>query len=177
LIGTADTEFPVGWGANGEVVFWRSTQNRGDIFYRDAGGAEHEFAVSSGDERSPVLSPDGHWLAYVSDESGRREVYVRPFPSGDGRWQISSEGGIEPRWSRHGREIVYRDRGWFLGVQVAPGPEFTVGAVDSLFQGSFIISGTRAQYDVSADGSELLVVGVPPESRNINVTLNPRGLP
>ena len=173
LVGTSDTEFPVGWAANGDLVFWRSTLNRGDILYRDAAGTEHEFAVSNADERSPVLSPDGQWVAYVSDESGRREVYVRPFPTGEGRWQVSSEGGIEPRWSKHGHEIVYRDRGWFLAVAVTPGREFAVGAMDSLFQGSYQISGTRAQFDVSADGSELLVVGVPPESRTISITLTP----
>jgi dipeptidyl aminopeptidase/acylaminoacyl peptidase len=175
LVGSTDTEFPVGWGINGELVFWRTTLNRGDIFYRDAAGTEHEFAVSKADERSPVLSPDGRWIVYVSDESGRREVYVRPFPAGEGRWQVSSEGGIEPRWSKYGREIVYRDRGWFLGVQVIPETEFRVGVVDSLFQGPYIISGVRAQYDVSADGSELLVVGVPPESRTINITLTQPG--
>jgi serine/threonine-protein kinase len=173
LIATSQTEFPAGWAADGSLVFWRSTMNRGDILYQDASGVEHPFAASGADERSPVLSPDGRWLAYVSDESGRREVYVRPFPAGAGRWQVSSEGGIEPRWSKGGREIVYRDRGWLLAVPVVPGAELTVGRVDSLFRGAFAISGVRAQYDVSADGSELLVVGVPPESRTLTVLLNP----
>jgi Tol biopolymer transport system component/tRNA A-37 threonylcarbamoyl transferase component Bud32 len=173
LITTSQTEFPAGWAADGSLVFWRSTMNRGDILYRDTSGTEQPFATSEADERSPVLSPDGRWLAYVSDESGRREVYVRPFPTGAGRWQISSEGGIEPRWSKGGREIIYRDRGWLLAVPVVPGMELTVGRVDSLFRGAFAISGLRAQYDVSADGSELLVVGVPPESRTLSVILNP----
>jgi serine/threonine-protein kinase len=124
-----------------------------------------------------VLSPDGRWLVYVSDESGRREVYVRPFPTGEGRWQISSDGGIEPRWSKHGREIIYRDRGWFLAVPVVPGPGFAIGRVDSLFQGTYLLTGARAQYDVSADGSEFLVVGAPPEARTLSVTLNPFGPP
>ncbi len=177
LIQTPETEFPAGWGADGSLAFWRSTLNRGDILYRDSGGTEHPFANSPADERSPVLSPDGRWLAYVSDESGRREVYVRPFPAGPGRWQVSSEGGIEPRWSRGGREIIYRDRGWLLAVSLTPGPDLVVGRVDSLFRGAFAISGVRAQYDVSGDGAEFLMVGVPPESRTLSVTLNPGGLP
>jgi serine/threonine-protein kinase len=175
LIATPQTEFPAGWAADGSLVYWQQTLNRGDIFYRDTTGVAHPFANSAADERSPVLSPDGRWLAYVSDESGRREVYVRPFPTGAGRWQVSSEGGIEPRWSKGGREIIYRDRGWLLAAPVVPGTELTVGRVDSLFRGAFAISGLRAQYDVSADGSELLVVGVPPESRTLSVTLNPFG--
>jgi serine/threonine-protein kinase len=175
LIATPQTEFPAGWAADGSLVFWRSTMNRGDILYRDTAGVEHPFVTSAADERSPVLSPDGRWLAYVSDESGRREVYVRQFPVGAGRWQISSEGGIEPRWSKRGREMIYRDRGWLLAVPILPGPELTVGRVDSLFRGSFAISGVRAQFDVSADGSELLLVGVPPESRTLTVILNGPG--
>jgi dipeptidyl aminopeptidase/acylaminoacyl peptidase len=172
LMESTQTEFPVGWTQDGALVFYRLTQNRGDIFYKDASG-EHPFAVSPADERSPVLSPDGRWIAYVSDESGRREVYAQPFPSGKGRWQISSEGGIEPRWSKRGRELIYRDRGWFLAVPVLPGAEFGIGRVDSLFQGSYLLSGARAEYDVSADGLEFLVVGTPAEARTLMVTLNP----
>ncbi len=175
LVVTAQTEYPVGWSPDGALVFWRATQNRGDIFYLDSAGAEHAFAAAAPDERSPTLSPDGHWLTYVSDESGRREVYVRPFPTGEGRWQISSDGGIEPRWSKHGREIIYRDRGWFLAVAVMPGTGFAMGRVDSLFQGTYLLTGSRAQYDVSPDGSEFLVVGAPPETRTLSVTLNPFG--
>ena len=175
LLTGSQTEFPVGWSAGGALVFYRQTQNRGDIFYKDSSG-EHPFAVSPSDERSAVLSPDGHWLAYVSDESGRREVYVRPFPGGDGRWQISSEGGIEPRWSKRGREIIYRDRGWFLAVPVVLQAELGMGPVDSLFQGAYALSGMRAEFDVSADGSEFLVVGSPAESRTLSVLLNAPGL-
>jgi serine/threonine-protein kinase len=173
LVVSPQTESPVGWSPAGVLVFWRLTQNRGDILYRDSAGVEHTFAASTADERSPVLSPDGRWLAYVSDESGRREVYVRPFPSGEGRWQISSEGGIEPRWAKHGHEIIYRDRGWFLAVPLVPGPAFGMGRVDSLFQGSYLLTGASAQYDVSPDGSEFLVIGAATEARTLSVTLNP----
>ena len=172
LVTTPQTEFPIGWSPQGVFAFWRQT-TRGDILYLDgADGAERAFAASAAGETAAALSPDGRWLAYVSDESGQREVYVRPFPRGDGRWQLSRDGGVEPRWSWNGREIIYRDGEWFLAVPVVPGPAFGVGRVDSLFRGAFLLSGIRAQYDVSRDGSEVLVVGAAAESRTLSVTLD-----
>ena len=65
-------------------------------------------------ERAPAISPDGRWLAYESDESGRAEVYVRPFPAVDqGLWAISTSGGSEPRWARDGRELFFVVRSGF----------------------------------------------------------------
>ncbi|HET7041400.1 MAG TPA: hypothetical protein VFI13_05260, partial [Gemmatimonadales bacterium] len=66
--------------------------------------------TSNSFEDAPALSPDGHWLAYVSNESGRDEVYIRPFPKvNDGKWQISTTGGQAPRWARDGRELYFQD--------------------------------------------------------------------
>ena len=68
-------------------------------------------------EADPAISPDGRWLAYTSNESGRLEVYVRPYPSGAGRWQVSDTGGGFPRWAGNGRELFYRvDDGIMVGV-------------------------------------------------------------
>jgi serine/threonine-protein kinase len=174
LVTRPGTEFPAGWAPGGAFIFWRQTQNRGDILYLDsAGGAEHAFAASPANELTPTLSPDGHWLAFVSDESGRREVYVRPFPTGEGRWQISTDGGIEPRWSKNGREIVFRAGDWFLSVPVVAGPGISTGQVDSLFRGPYSTTALRTQYDVSRDGSEFIIVGAPAASRTLAVTLNP----
>jgi hypothetical protein len=89
-----------------------------------------------------------------------------------GRERFLNEIRLTAR-SKHGREIVYRDRGWFLAVPVLPGPGFGMGRVDSLFQGNYLLTGARAQYDVSADGSEFLVVGAPAEARTLSVQLNP----
>ena len=60
------------------------------------------------DEAEPKFSPDGRWLAYISDESGRYEIYVQPYPGPGGKWQISTEGGTEPVWNPNGRELFYR---------------------------------------------------------------------
>ena len=77
-------------------------------------------------EWAPVISPNGGLLAYVSDESGRSEVYVRPYPGPGGKIQISNNGGTEPAWSRDGRELVYREADRFMSVDVGSAPRITV---------------------------------------------------
>ena len=82
------------------------------------------FLNSRFDEMYPEFSPDGRWMAYVSDESGREEVYVQPFPGPGGKWQISNEGGQEPLWSRNGKQLFYRRREnqvWVVDVQTGSG--------------------------------------------------------
>jgi serine/threonine-protein kinase len=87
------------------------------------------------DSHSPTLSPDGRWLAYVGTETGREEVYVRPFPNtSDARWQVSTAGGISPVWAHSGRELFFVDvAGRLVTVSVAPGPTFQAGAPSALF--------------------------------------------
>lgn len=174
LVTGPQTEFPVGWSLSGKFAFWRATQKRGDIVYVDSiGGAVHDFAATDAEEAGAILSPNGRWLAYVSDHSGQREVYVRPFPSGDGRWQISADGGIEPRWSRNGREIIYRDGDLFLAVPIVPGPGISTGTVDTLFRRPYATNTRRAMYDVTRDGQELMIVGAESGERTLSVTINP----
>jgi hypothetical protein len=110
------------------------------------------------------VSPDGKWIAYVSDESGRLEVYVTSFPKAGAKWQISSGGGDWPRWRRDGREIFYvaPDNRVMAAAVTAQASTFTVGQVSSLFEIrprlSQAIRGVAAPpYDVSADGQRLLV--------------------
>jgi serine/threonine-protein kinase len=101
-----------------------------------------------------ALSPDERWLAYASDESGRYEVYVRPFPDVDaGRWQISRDGGSEPRWAHSGRELFFRSAaGQLVAVPVGAGSGFTAGDHRTLFRVDGFYSGqNHAGYDVSRD--------------------------
>src|SRR5262249_61510052 len=91
------------------------------------------FKQTSAVERQGSLSPDGRWIAYVSNESGRSEIYVEPVPGPGGRKQISVEGGEQPRWVRHGREIVYRLGTKMMSVPVQIQPDFRVGHDTSLF--------------------------------------------
>jgi Tol biopolymer transport system component len=74
-------------------------------------GKPESFLQTSASERHPVFSPDGRWLAYASDESGKYQVYVRAFPDKGGKWQISNAGGMSPFWSGNGHELVLPERG------------------------------------------------------------------
>ena len=112
------------------------------------------------------FSPDGRWVAYVSNESGQSEVYVRPVASGGGRWQISDAGGAYPRWARDGRELVYRTNEGIMAASIE-GAEGSLrtGKPRKLFAGAFrggiggvaIAGNTFADYDMSADGKRFVM--------------------
>ncbi len=98
-----------------------------------------------------MVSPDGRWLAYVSNESGQLDVYVRPFPAGAGRWQISDAQGTEPRWSHDGRELFYRSRNVLVRVPIEAGREFRAGKPEPLFD-RVATGALVATYGPSPDG-------------------------
>jgi hypothetical protein len=93
----------------------------------DGGSAAAPFLETASNESAPAISPDGHWLAYVSDESGRNEVYIRRYPEGDLREQVSVNGGSWPRWTRRGDAIYYVNRDTLTTVEFRPGPRPTLG--------------------------------------------------
>ena len=107
----------------------------------------------------PALSPNGRWLAYASNESGRYEVYVKPFPDANsGRWQVSRNGGGEPQWAHSGRELFYRDgSGALVAATVNPGAAFVLGEQRTLFPALGLLrSLTVAHWDVSPDDRRFL---------------------
>jgi hypothetical protein len=114
----------------------------------------------------PALSPDNRWLAYQSIESGRMEVYVRPFPNvTSGRWQISNGGGSAPFWSPDGREIFYRNASSIVAAQVVTEPGFRVVTSGALFNlAGYVFAGQRGiRYDVAPDGRFLLLKNDSPD--------------
>jgi eukaryotic-like serine/threonine-protein kinase len=136
-------------------------------------------------ERSPKISPDGRWMAYTSNESGREEIYVRPFPDvNKGRWQISTSGGGGPLWSPDGRELFYLSGDAVMAVSVKTGPNFDiVGTPQVLFRGTFVRPdlGEGTPWAPSQDGKRFLMLKpqVPTSAtstaaapRKINVVLN-----
>lgn len=111
-------------------------------------------------EKSPQFSPDGRWLAYLSNESGAFEVYVRPFPGPGGRWQISTEGAFSPRWSNDGSELFYRSGKRVISVAVsAEGDSFSAGKPQTLFEGAYLsLGGMSEMFDVAPDGKRFVLL-------------------
>ena len=108
------------------------------------------------------FSPERGFVAYLSDESGRQELYVRAFPSGDGKSSISISGARQPLWSRDGKEIFYIEGQTLVAVAVTTKPDFSVGFATRLFQSDSFKAGDWHSYDVSADGQRF-VLGEPVE--------------
>ena len=107
-----------------------------------------------------MLSPDGHWLAYTSEESGKPEIYVQPFPQGGGKWQISSGGGNDPHWRGDGKELYYLSPDQkMMSVALRPAPTFEADVPKPLFQPLVLFPGTsvRTHYAVTPDAQRFLI--------------------
>jgi len=169
--------FPAGITPSGELLPFVTQGTAGtaqDISYWSRGdGIEHPLAQTSAGENYPALSPDGAWIAYVTDESGVREVYVQAFPERRGRWQVS-EGGSCPVWSRDGRELFYVDGTTIRAVSVSTQPSFTSGPPRTVAEIDFLPSSeSLVNYDVAPDGRLLLVRSTSQSSveSHVNVVL------
>ena len=130
--------------------------------------------VSQGE---PAFSPDGRLLAYESDESGTKQIYVQPFPGPAGKVQISTDGGSEARWSRDGRQLFYRTRDKMFSVAILTQPVLSAGTLPTnLFQGSYKFSDTGGTpgYGLAPDGRFLFVQSVErePPAAQINLVIN-----
>ena len=127
-------------------------------------------------EAAPRFSPDGRWLAYISNESGRYEIYVQAYPGPGGKYQISTEGGTEPAWNPKGRELFYRSGDKMMAVDIATQPGFTAGKPRILFQGPYEVAPVEIDnYDVSPDGQRFLMLKPAEQAQSltqINVVLN-----
>jgi eukaryotic-like serine/threonine-protein kinase len=133
-------------------------------------------------ELQPKISPDGRWMAYTSDETGRYEIYVRSFPEVEkGRWQVTTSGGESPLWSPNGRELFFRNGDSVMAVSVETEPAFKPGKPEILFRGSYGSSAGRRlnQWDISPEGKRFLMIKQPGstpsvggEPRKIHIVLN-----
>ena len=121
-------------------------------------GAAEELVKTPYNEYGAVFSPDGRWLAYMSNESGQYEVYVRPFPEGEGRWRVSSDGGVYPRWSKAANELFYRESGRMMLVPYTVEEDrFLFERARELFE--LATPGIRLRdYDVTPDGQRFVVL-------------------
>jgi serine/threonine protein kinase/WD40 repeat protein len=164
---------PTSWSPDGKWLAYsdNSPATSNDIWTLQIGGERKQqpFLRTASNEGGAQFSPDGRWLAYQSDESGRYEIYVRPFPGPGGKWQISSEGGRRCRWARNGRELFYLNGNKMMAVDIKTESAFMAGKPKLLFEGQF------GYDDVAPDGQRFLMTqSVEPEqpSTKINLVLN-----
>lgn len=138
------------------------------------GGEPRPLVATPADEVNPALSSDQRWLAYTSDESGRPEIHVRPFPNvGEGKWVVSAGGGNSAVWSPAGREVFYMNGAALMAVAVdTTASELVAGKPDLLFTGPFETGSPR--FDISPDGAYFVMIEADPDARptRIHVVLN-----
>jgi Tol biopolymer transport system component len=162
LIGERD-RFPASLSRDGRYLIYRevSPVTGRDIWVLPLDGDREPWAFTQTPahlEHAPVLSPDGRWLAYVSDLSGRNEVYVNAFPGPGGRRPVSVEGGTEPVWSRDGSELFYRKGAALLVAAVETTPDFRVWSREVLFEGPYAEWVWHSNYDVHPDGDRFVMI-------------------
>ena len=169
--------YPGSWSPDGRTFVYAArggTSGSTDIWTLPLGGDPAPFQDTPFNERAPLVSPDGHWVAYVSDLAGQRRVYVQPFPEGGRVIPISTSGGTEPVWSRDGRELFYRDGTQLLVVRVVTKPTFIAEKPTVLFEESYAtdpVFGGNPNYDVSLDGQRFLMVESTGAGESATVTL------
>ena len=150
------------WSPDGQrIAFQELTPETGNDIWTVglADRVAKPFLKTPANEAAPQFSPDGHWMAYVSDETGRWEVYVRPFPGPGARYPISTEGGTEPMWNPAGHELFYRTGNRMMAVDVSFASGFSAGKPKKLFEGPWLPTPlTVANYDVSRDGKRFLML-------------------
>ena len=151
------------WSRDGKYILFLRLDNGGrELWYlsleEDGSGFEPvHFLQTPFNVEDAKFSPDGRFVAYLSDESGQQELYVRPFPKGDGRWPVSTNGARQAVWSRDGKELFYLEEDTLVAVDVATGPNFSVGSAKKLFQSEHFRPSDSHSYDVSADGQRFVL--------------------
>ncbi|HET9793339.1 MAG TPA: protein kinase, partial [Thermoanaerobaculia bacterium] len=177
-----DNRIPEDWSPDGHFLSFNATPATGkrntQLWFAETGGARKvvPFSVDAFSQGNSRFSPDGRWIAFESDESGKSEVYVRPFPEGTGRWQISPAGGGTPVWRRDGKELYYLAPDFkIMAAQITLSPTFRSGAPYPLFA---IHPNGLQPFDVSADGQRFLVDTAPSDqgSPPFSLVLNWTGL-
>lgn len=178
LLATPRDEFVTDWSRDGKYLFYvvEGPKTGEDIWYleskEDGSGWEpNPFLQMPSNQTAAKLSPDGRYVVYVSEESGQREIYVQSFPEGGRKITVSSNGGVQPRWSRDGKELFYVEGSSLMAVAVSTVPSFSLGPAKRLFEHPSFTAAPVPQYDVSADG-ERFVVAEPVGETSIRIVQN-----
>jgi serine/threonine-protein kinase len=153
------------WTPDGELLFRETSADAVSIDVLVVAGDHKQRSVLVTGRRfntsRAALSPDGHWLAYESNESGESEIYVRPYPNVDaGKWPISSDGGEEPKWARDGRTLFFLGPKSLMEARVENAPRFGFHSPEAVLdRGKYLLSiPAPVQYDVSPDGQRFLLL-------------------
>jgi dipeptidyl aminopeptidase/acylaminoacyl peptidase len=180
LLARTDTAMmPLDWSRDGRFLLYaiRHPRTKSDIWVlpMDGSGKPTPFLQSQFSEESAQFSPDTHWVAYTSDESGKSEIYVRPFPeasSGVGKIKISEGGGGYPRWRRDGKELFYISSDQkLMAVEVSTMPTFKAGLPKALFGTRMRPGNQTHRWDVSADGKRFLIDTIQAEDAEAPITV------
>jgi len=131
--------YPCSWADNGKILILDDFIRKHRLFPTEGDRKWKPLLEEKHYEAQPRISPDGRWMVYLSDESGRSEIYVRPFPEVNaGKWLISASGGYSPLWSRDGRELFYRSGDATISVSVKTNQTFSFSTPRVLFRGSYV---------------------------------------
>ena len=180
-VSSLSDKFPTDWTRDGRFLVYHAFgggSSTWDIWAAPTdGGKPLELFASKFTEAHGRVSPDGRWIAYASDESGRFEIYVTQFPQRRGRWQISTAGGSQPWWRGDGKELFYLGpEQTLMSVPVRPGDAFEAAVPTGLFRANFptLVPAFWPNYCATADGQRFLVSELVPEAvvSPINVVLN-----
>jgi serine/threonine-protein kinase len=175
LMGESPLPAPTSVSPDGKLAIGvrapRQTRSGNDVWVLplDGGSTPQPFLDNRVTRGDLQFSPDGKWVAYESNENGRNEIYVVPYPGPGGKWQVSTDGGTAPRWNRNGRELFFRSGAKLMAVDVDAGASFHVGAVHMLFEK------VSSDYDVAPDGRRFLMLKPTPavgDSGELHVIVN-----
>ncbi len=188
LLANTHLNTPLSWSPDGHMLVYADVdlaqEGAADFGYIDISwlsldepDKRHPFLATKSVEGGAEFSPDGRWLAYVSNESGQNEIYVRPFPGPGEKMQISTDGGAEPVWPRNAHQLFFRNGDGMFAVDVKLTPTFSAGPPHRLFEGAYDKGywGVFRMYDVTADGRRFLMqkgVGDTSKSAPINIVVN-----
>ena len=179
LLDESGTVYPLSWSPDGNqlaiVTIDALTATDIAVLDRRKTDKPHPFLNTKAREGGPTFSPDGRWIAYVSDKSGRNEIYMRPYPGPGEEWAISTDGGNEPSWARNAPLLFYRRDDAMMVVDVVTTPAVLAGKPRRLFERPYAHSNAFwPNYDVTPDGQRLLMVKSIDQStaKQINVVVN-----
>jgi len=155
-------QWPYSWSVDGKTLVYveRHAESGYDIWgvSLDDPRSAAPLLRTPVNENNPVVSEDGGWIAYQSNESGQYEIYIQPFPEFDRRCQVSRDGGNQATWAPDGKTLYFRHGTELLSVDFEAGPTPTIGTPQVLLEDDSIIPGSEARnYDISRDGSKFLV--------------------